>query len=90
MKFPTAIVPWLLLCSALLGSGCGSSKYQATSALSTQSARSGSNFFPMTVSQQALRPEWSRGAETGLSLPPLPMLAGLHRSAPSPSHPSQS
>jgi hypothetical protein len=33
----------------------------------------------MTVSPQALRLEWVRGADSGVSLLPLPMLAGMHR-----------
>ena len=47
----------------------------------THAARSGSFFFPMTVSPQALRLEWSRGPASGVSLLPLPMLAGMHRDA---------
>jgi len=55
--------------------------------LPTHAARSGSFFFPMTVSPQALRLEWSRGSETGISVLPLPMLAGMHRSTPPPPKP---
>lgn len=42
-------------------------------------ARSGSLFFPMTVSPQSLRLEWLRDDQADSSLLPVPMLAGLHR-----------
>jgi len=51
-------------------------------ALNTGETRAGSLFFPMTVSPQSLRLEWIRGGEHGVSLLPLPMLAGLHQQAP--------
>ena len=41
--------------------------------------RTGSFFFPMTVSPQSLRLEWTKGSEHGAMVLPLPMLAGLHR-----------
>lgn len=42
-------------------------------------SRSGSFFFPMTVSPQSLRVDWNRGDQLDTSHLPLPMLAGLHR-----------
>ncbi len=42
-------------------------------------SRSGSLFFPMTVSPQSLRLGWAKGTDHGTSLLPLPMLAGMHR-----------
>ncbi len=46
--------------------------------LNTDDTRTGSLFFPMTVGPRALRLEWTRGAENGASILPLPMLAGMH------------
>lgn len=43
----------------------------------------GSLFFPMTVSPQALRLEWIKGSNRVTSILPLPMLAGMHRTGPS-------
>lgn len=45
-------------------------------------SRSGSLFFPLTVSPQSLRLEGSRGDKQEVSLLPLPMLSGLHRKEP--------
>lgn len=42
-------------------------------------SRTGSFFFPMTVSPQALRLAWIKGGERGAIVLPLPMLAGMHR-----------
>jgi len=42
----------------------------------------GSLFFPMTVSPQALRLGWVRGTNSSVSLLPLPMLAGMYRTEP--------
>ena len=42
-------------------------------------SHAGSLFFAMTVSPQALRLEWTKGTEHGVSLLPLPMLAGMHQ-----------
>ncbi len=51
--------------------------------LSPAEAHTGSFFFPMTVSPQALRLEWIKGAERGTIVLPLPMLAGMHVKEPS-------
>lgn len=53
--------------------------------LNAGETRSGSLFFPMTVSPQALRLEWSTAIEHGISHRPLPMLAGMHRKESVPS-----
>ena len=41
--------------------------------------RRGSLFFPMTVSPQGLRLDWTKTSGRGTTLLPLPMLAGMHR-----------
>jgi len=55
--------------------------------LSAGEARTGSFFFPMTVSPQALRLEWTKGGERGAVVLPLPMLAGMHRPEPAKTNP---
>lgn len=47
--------------------------------LAAGETRTGSFFFPMTVSPQSLRLEWLKGGERSAIVLPLPMLAGLHR-----------
>ena len=49
--------------------------------------RTGSFFFPMTVSPQSLRLEWLKGGERSAIVLPLPMLAGLHRPEPAKQNP---
>lgn len=48
-------------------------------ALAPGEIRQGSLFFPMTVSPQGLRLDWSKDPDRGIALLPLPMLAGMHR-----------
>lgn len=47
--------------------------------LAPSTPRTGSLFFPMTVSPRILRIEWARDDEHGIIELPLPMLAGMHR-----------
>ena len=49
--------------------------------------RTGSFFFPLTVSPQSLRLEWLKGGERSAIVLPLPMLAGLHRPEPAKQNP---
>lgn len=48
-------------------------------ALRSGESRTGSFFFPMTVSPQSLQLEWTNESERGTIVLPLPMLAGMHR-----------